>query len=85
MSKQVDKLNGLTPGVIGLLVVGMAIIVVIAGAVVTITSPASLTFHAYVLDVVVLAGALGIGAGIGTGVTAAVKSSNGNHHDESEG
>lgn len=70
--------------VVTALVIVMAIIVVFAGAVVTIVRPDSLTFHAYVLDVVLLAGALGIGAGIGSGVTAAVKANNGHSDDSGE-
>lgn len=51
----------------------LALVVVIAGAVVTIVRPSSLTFHDYVLDVTILVAALGLGAGIGRGAIAAAK------------
>lgn len=54
----------------------LALIVVIAGAVVTIVRPSSLTFHDYVLDVTILVAALGLGAGIGRGAIAAAKTQN---------
>jgi uncharacterized protein YxeA len=47
-------------GLIGIL----AFIVVIIGGIVTIINPHAEAFHEYVKDLTVLAGALGIGAGI---------------------
>jgi hypothetical protein len=67
--------------VITYMLLGLAVIVVIAGAVVTIIRPASLTFHDYVLDVTILVAALGLGAGIGRGAIAAAKAE---PHDDSE-
>lgn len=49
----------------------LAVIVVVAGAVVTIVRPSTLEFHQYVQDVALLTAALGLGAGIGRGVEAA--------------
>jgi hypothetical protein len=48
----------------------MAAVVVIAGAVVTIANPDRLPFHDYVQEVAILAGALGLGTGIGRGLIA---------------
>jgi hypothetical protein len=59
--------------VVTLLVCALALIVVIAGAVVTIIRPGSLPFHDYVLDVTIVLAALGLGAGIGRGAIAAAK------------
>jgi hypothetical protein len=42
----------------------LAAVVVIAGAVVTILHQSELPFHDYVQDIAIVAGALGIGAGI---------------------
>ena len=75
-----NKLLDDAPVVTYLLLV-LALVVVIAGAVVTIVRPASLTFHDYVLDVTILVAALGLGAGIGRGAIAAAKV----EHTESEG
>lgn len=75
-----NKLLDDAPVVTYLLLV-LALVVVIAGAVVTIVRPASLTFHDYVLDVTILVAALGLGAGIGRGAIAAAKV----EHNESEG
>jgi hypothetical protein len=59
--------------VVTFLLLALALVVVIAGAVVTIIRPASLSFHDYVLDVTILVSALGLGAGIGRGAIAAAK------------
>ena len=64
--------------VVTYLLLVLALVVVLAGAVVTIVRPASLTFHDYVLDVTILVAALGLGAGIGRGALAAAKV----EHDE---
>jgi hypothetical protein len=77
MTKLSQALDG-APVVTYLLLV-LALVVVLAGAVVTIVRPASLTFHD-VLDVTILVSALGLGAGIGRGAIAAAKVS----HDEPE-
>lgn len=66
--------------VVTYLLLALALVVVLAGAVVTIVRPASLTFHDYVLDVTILVSALGLGAGIGRGAIAAAKV----HNDEPE-
>jgi hypothetical protein len=63
------KINDAPVVTIALLV--LATIVVVAGAVVTIVQPGTLSFHQYVQDVAVLAAALGLGAGIGRGAIAA--------------
>jgi Trk-type K+ transport system membrane component len=52
------------------MVLALVLIVVIAGAVVTITNPNTLSFHQYVTDVTTLAGAIGLGAGVGRGIEA---------------
>ncbi len=52
------------------LVLLLAAIVVIAGAVVTIANPSDFPFRDYVEDVTILAGALGISTGIGAGIAA---------------
>ena len=59
--------------VVTILVCVLALIVVIAGAIVTIIRPGSLPFHDYVLDVTIVLAALGLGAGIGRGAIAAAK------------
>jgi hypothetical protein len=51
-----------------IMVLVVVVIVVVAGAVVTIVQPSSLSFHQYVSDIAFMAGALGLGAGIGRGV-----------------
>jgi hypothetical protein len=56
--------------VVTILTVAAALIAVIAGGVVTITNPQTLSFHQYVQDVAFMAGALGLGAGIGRGIDA---------------
>jgi hypothetical protein len=52
------------------LVLLLAAIVVIAGAIVTIANPSDFPFRDYVEDVTILAGALGISTGIGAGIAA---------------
>jgi Trk-type K+ transport system membrane component len=47
------------------LVFVLVLIVVIAGAIVTVDGSHALTFTEYIRDVAVIAGALGLGAGIG--------------------
>jgi hypothetical protein len=64
-----SKINDAPVVTIALLV--LATIVVVAGAVVTIVQPGTLSFHQYVQDVALLAAALGLGAGIGRGAIAA--------------
>jgi hypothetical protein len=44
----------------------LAIVVVVAGAVVTIANPSDYPFKDYVQDVVILASALGIGSALGS-------------------
>lgn len=66
-----DKLND-APLVTILLLV-LAVIVVIAGAVVCIVQPSTLSFSQYVQDVAILTAALGLGAGIGRGAIAAAE------------
>jgi hypothetical protein len=50
------------------LVVLIVAVVTIAGAVITITHPDTLPFHEYIQNVSIMAGALGLGAGIGRGI-----------------
>lgn len=71
MGKLTETLNDAP--VVTYMLLALALVVVIAGAVVTIVRPASLTFHDYVLDVTILVAALGLGAGIGRGAIAAAK------------
>lgn len=51
--------------ILTILAAGVAIIV---GGIVTITNPQTLTFHQYVQDIAFMAGALGLGSGIGRGI-----------------
>jgi hypothetical protein len=67
----IDRLDN--QPVVTLLVCALALIVVVAGAIVTIIRPGSLPFHDYVLDVTIVLAALGLGAGIGRGAIAAAK------------
>ena len=55
--------------VITILTLAIAVIVVIAGAVVTIVNPDRLPFSEYIQDVSIVAGALGVGSGIGRGLS----------------
>ena len=50
-----------------LVIVTLAVVV---GGVVTITNPQSLSFHQYIQDITVMAGAIGLGNGIGRGIEA---------------
>lgn len=64
-----SKLNNAP--IVTYLLCALALVVVIAGAVVTIIRPDTLPFDKYVQDVALLTAALGLGAGIGRGVQAA--------------
>jgi hypothetical protein len=54
--------------VVTILTVVAATVAIIVGGVVTITNPQSLSFHQYVQDIAFMAGALGLGSGIGRGI-----------------
>ena len=54
--------------IVTILTVAVVLIVVIAGGIVTIVRPESLSFHQYVSDIAIVGGALGLGAGIGRGI-----------------
>lgn len=54
--------------VITILTILAAGVAIIAGGVVTITNPQNLSFHQYVQDIAFMAGALGLGSGIGRGI-----------------
>lgn len=69
-----DKLN--QSPIVTILLCVLAVIVVLAGGVVTIVKPDTLPFHEYVQDVAILTAALGLGAGVGRGVNAASKQLN---------
>jgi Trk-type K+ transport system membrane component len=58
-----------TPGASALVLL-LAAIVVIAGAIVTVANPQHFPFRDYVEDVTILAGALGVSTGIGAGIAA---------------
>jgi len=69
----IEKVNG-SP-VVTILLCVLAVVVVIAGGVVTIVKPDTLPFHQYVQDVAILTAALGLGAGVGRGVESLGKAS----------
>lgn len=54
--------------VVTILTLVAALVAIIAGGVVTIIKPESLSFHQYVQDIAFMAGALGLGSGIGRGI-----------------
>jgi hypothetical protein len=54
--------------VITILTIVAATVAIIVGGVVTITNPQSLSFHQYIQDITFMAGALGLGSGIGRGI-----------------
>jgi hypothetical protein len=54
----------------------LALIVVIAGGVVTVVQPTTLSFDAYVQDIAIALAGLGLGSGIGRGVIAGAKHAN---------
>lgn len=55
--------------VITILTLVVAVIAVVVGGVVTITNPQSLSFHQYIQDIAFMAGAIGLGSGVGRGIT----------------
>jgi len=54
--------------VVTILTLVAAVVAVVVGGIVTITNPQSLSFHQYIQDIAFMAGALGLGAGIGRGI-----------------
>lgn len=54
--------------VVTILTVLAATVAIVVGGIVTITNPQSLSFHQYVQDIAFMAGALGLGSGIGRGI-----------------
>lgn len=54
--------------VVTILTLLAASVAIIVGGIVTITNPQTLTFHQYIQDIAFMAGALGLGSGIGRGI-----------------
>ena len=54
--------------VVTILTIVAATVAIVVGGIVTITNPQTLTFHQYVQDIAFMAGALGLGTGIGRGI-----------------
>jgi hypothetical protein len=54
--------------VVTILTLVAATVAIVVGGIVTITNPQSLSFHQYVQDIAFMAGALGLGSGIGRGI-----------------
>jgi hypothetical protein len=67
MKLDVAKLSSDKP-VVTILTVLVVVVAVVVGGIVTITNPQSLSFHQYIQDIAFMAGALGLGAGIGRGI-----------------
>ena len=70
-----DKVND--QPVVTIVLCALAVIVVIAGAIVTIAAPKTLPFHDYVQDIAIALAGLGLGAGVGRGAIAAARSNGG--------
>lgn len=62
-----DKIASEKP-VVTILTIVAASVAIIVGGIVTITNPQSLSFHQYIQDITFMAGALGLGSGIGRGI-----------------
>jgi hypothetical protein len=54
--------------VVTILTLLAATVAIVVGGVVCITNPQTLTFHQYIQDIAFMAGALGLGSGIGRGI-----------------
>lgn len=67
MKLDVSRISSEKP-VVTILTLVAALVAIIAGGVVTIVKPESLSFHQYVQDIAFMAGALGLGSGIGRGI-----------------
>ena len=70
-SGQVNKLGSNLSSdkpIITALTLIVVLIIVISGAVVTITNPETLSFHEYIQEIAIVGGALGLGNGIGRGI-----------------
>jgi hypothetical protein len=67
MKLDVSKIASDKP-VVTILTLVAATVAIVVGGIVTITNPQSLSFHQYVQDIAFMAGALGLGSGIGRGI-----------------
>lgn len=54
--------------VVTILTLLAATVAIVVGGIITITNPQSLSFHQYIQDIAFMAGALGLGSGIGRGI-----------------